>query len=71
MAYNNYYSGKSYGRNNFRKGKKRSKSERMAFNLGMEQRIAECVNAKRDSRVVDAFRLGYTGFPDQSSKSLW
>ena len=66
-----YYNTRSnYGRRSGRR--KYTQSENIAFRMGQEQRINECVkNGRADSRVYESYCKGYAGFSPRSQKPLF
>ncbi len=53
------------------KRSKYTKSEKLAFRMGQEERIKVCVRNDTDSRVVDAYKKGFSGFTPKTNKSLF
>ena len=66
-----YYNTRSnYGRRSGRR--KYSQSENIAFRMGQEHRIAECVSkGDKNTRVYEAYNKGYSGFSPRTQKPLF
>lgn len=64
---------KSYNQRRFYKGSKRrnryTKAEKIAFNLGQEQRVRQSIKTgDTGTRVFEAFQKGYHGVPAKGSR---
>lgn len=72
MAYSNYRSNK-YATNR-RKTPKKSKyteSEKIAFRIGLEQKVRNQIKSDKDSRIKDAFEKGLNKLPSTKDKPLF
>ena len=67
-----YYNNNRYGKKSYY-GKKRkssyTKAEKIAFELGQKQRVAQSINSgKTDNRVYESYCKGYQGTPNNGRK---
>lgn len=68
-----YYGNRRYsGRGSSRNGKKKyTQSERIAFRLGLEQKVKKSISSgKTNTRVYDAYCAGFNGLANKKDKPL-
>lgn len=60
---------RNYGKRNYKRGKKYTNAEKIAFRLGQEQKVRESIRSgAKNTRVYDAFVKGLAGAPVNSAK---